>query len=633
MKLLAQIALFLVLFPLTLSAQRQKKIAHKGDQCYQHFDYLGAAFYYRMALDIDSSSVELLNKYADALRMQHDYAPALRYYKRVYQMDRGKYFKEVTYHMGDLYMKSEDYKNAKKYFRRTLRIMRRDKDSFFYRSAVQQINSCTFAERERKLPKDITLFNIGPYLNTTNSEFSGFYFDDSTLYYSSLRPDSSVNSIVLDTANYTIEMLRAKLRNGYWVEEMSVDELASIDEPDLANLTFNYKRSEAFYSGCKNRQCNIYRVYHGDGLWSEPELFDEKVNMEGYTQTQPFAVKINGYNYLFFASNRPGGKGGMDIWYVNYYSNGEVSDPINLGPQINTPGNEICPFYSLDDSTFYFSSDWHHGFGGFDIFKSVGKPEKLDTVINMGVPINSSVNDTYFNHFNGKAVLTSNRKGSMNDKNEHCCNDLFVFEYDYQLPVKELSSFERLEQLLPVQLYFNNDVPSPSINDTVTDRTYHSTYFEYLTLEGRYKKEVGRGVKGNERVLRQDEIEDFFEDNVKAGHYSLEAVFPLLLEELEQGNKIELDIKGYASPLSESEYNRKLTVRRIKSVELSFRQYKGGVLEPYLNSGHLQINSIPFGEYKASKIVSDKRNDVKNSIYSREAAVERRVEIISARQM
>jgi hypothetical protein len=103
---------------------------------------------------------------------------------------------------------------------------------------------------------------------------------------------------------------------------------------------------------------------------------------------------------------------------------------------------------------------------------------------------------------------------------------------------------------------------------------------------------------------------------------------------MQNGFEIELTIKGYASTLAKSDYNVNLTKRRIASLKNYLREYQKGVFLPYINNTDssgttLTFVDIPFGEYKASTLVSDNLNDLKNSVYSRSAALERKIEILA----
>lgn len=116
---------------------------------------------------------------------------------------------------------------------------------------------------------------------------------------------------------------------------------------------------------------------------------------------------------LYFTSNMSGGYGGKDLWYVSYNKKDNLWEkPTNLGPEINTPGDEIFPYVHAD-GTLYFSSNGHIGIGGFDLFKAAKTQDGFGPVINLKVPLNSCGDDIAIT-FEDKAergYLTSNREG------------------------------------------------------------------------------------------------------------------------------------------------------------------------------------------------------------------------------
>lgn len=119
---------------------------------------------------------------------------------------------------------------------------------------------------------------------------------------------------------------------------------------------------------------------------------------------------------IYFVSNRPGGFGGNDIWLAHRAGEGKWGQPQNLGPQINTAGNELFPFIR-DNGELYFASDSHIGLGGLDIFRGIPLETNQWKVENMGAPINSTGDDFAISFYPGeeKGLFTSNREGSRGD--------------------------------------------------------------------------------------------------------------------------------------------------------------------------------------------------------------------------
>ena len=150
-------------------------------------------------------------------------------------------------------------------------------------------------------------------------------------------------------------------------------------------------------------------------------------NNDQYSVMHPTLSKDR--SRLYFSSNMPGGLGGFDLYYVRIQQNNKYSKPINLGPGINTEGNEVFPFIHRDDVLF-FASDAHPGLGGLDIFLATGLGTESQDIENMGAPFNSSKDDfSLFLDKNFKyGLLSSNRSGGVGE------DDIYSFKINIQSP-------------------------------------------------------------------------------------------------------------------------------------------------------------------------------------------------------
>ena len=149
------------------------------------------------------------------------------------------------------------------------------------------------------------------------------------------------------------------------------------------------------FTGCDRRDglggCDLYYSALGDGGWSEPRNLGAPVNTPAW-ESQP-SLAANG-NLLFFASRRPGGRGGADLYASGRTPEGAWTEPINLGPAVNTPEDDMAPFFHADGRTLYFMSEGHPGMGGFDLFLTrLGEDQTWATPENLGVPINTPGNE------------------------------------------------------------------------------------------------------------------------------------------------------------------------------------------------------------------------------------------------
>ncbi len=149
-----------------------------------------------------------------------------------------------------------------------------------------------------------------------------------------------------------------------------------------------------FFMRCDNRSvsgwdqggCDLYMAYRADSVWSIPQSFGATINMPGY-EGMPCLSSDN--RELYFVSNRDGGYGGLDIW-SSRFEHGLWQLPRNLGPGINTPGNETAPFIYADNATLFFASDGRPGMGGSDLYVSRRADDtSWSEGVNLGMPINT----------------------------------------------------------------------------------------------------------------------------------------------------------------------------------------------------------------------------------------------------
>ena len=156
--------------------------------------------------------------------------------------------------------------------------------------------------------------------------------------------------------------------------------------------------SELYYSVIHNSggyaNSDIYRVRRVDGRWQQPENCGPQVNGDRTWESQP-SISADGQT-LYFASNRKGGQGGIDLWRCRRLKNGDWSRAENLGSNINTAGNEKCPFLAADGRTLYFLSDGWQGFGGYDIYFANLADPYGNRPTNLGLPVNSENDELSF---------------------------------------------------------------------------------------------------------------------------------------------------------------------------------------------------------------------------------------------
>ena len=641
----------LSLLPLHIYAQSEesvREIKAESKVLMQQGQYYQAAKLLKSVLDQDSSDLDMAFHYAECKRQLLSYRPAEQWYAYVCRNDAAHEFPQARYYRALMEKNNGKYPDAKAHFEQYLKI---GKNPALLKAARNEIESCEFAIAHCNDSTNIGIEHLPAPVNTEYSEFNPVPVSSSELVFTRYRNvfKDTIESIFSNA--YISDIMVAKQTEQGWKNPEIFSRRFQFNVDFVANITFSKNKRRAYFSICTDQggsvgNCALYTSVYKNGKWGKVKALNKDINQEGYSSTQPFLVELKDFDVLYFASNRPGGQGNMDIWYV-IIKDGKYQKATNLGSIINTPGSEMTPSYNVKSKTLYFSSNWHRGFGGFDIFSSEGGLASWSEPKNLGIPINSGSNDLYYieNSSRTEAWFSSNRPGSFHRENaENCCSDIYFVSFEprpdkstedsLEVPVAVLDTTEqKIQKLLPLTLYFHNDVPDPRSTSPTTDKNYEDLLEDYFKLKAKYEKEYARGLKGAKAEQARKDIDDFFRNYVGHGFEDLEKLAALLKSELEQGKQIRLKIRGYASPLNTSEYNLNLSKRRIASLVNYLKAYDNGYFLPYFNGtaengGSISIYEDPLGDSQAADFVSDNPNDKRNSVYSRAAAMERKIQII-----
>ncbi|HNW99224.1 MAG TPA: DUF1573 domain-containing protein [Bacteroidales bacterium] len=636
---------------LPLLAQTTDENLKFGDDAFADGDYYSASTYYYSVLSGDTTNIELAYKYAESCRLFNDYRQAEKWYQVVYESKETEKYPLALFYLALMNKNNGEYSTAKNNFYKYYNKNKKE-DSYYTQKALHEVESCDFAMKLVKDTVSVLIEHLTENVNTPYSEFGALQLGDTSLVYSALRPNSADEYQDILPNFYLSRIYSSKNTIAGWSKGREFPYIINNKESNNANITYTPIHKKIFFSRCSvdkisDMKCVIYVTEFANGKWQKPVKLDDRINAPGYTSTQPSYSKLDdGREVLYFVSNMPGGYGKYDIWF-SVINKGSYNAPLNLGNNINTPGDEISPFYYKEKNTLFFSSDWYNGLGGYDIFKSKGTLNEWEIPENMGFPINTSYNDLYFsvNENDTDGYFTSNRPGSFYIKGETCCNDIWSYEWLNKKKIKKDSvkivevkkdtvDYEQnIKDLLPLTLYFHNDIPDPGSRDTFTRLNYKTTLAAYIEMKEIYEKEYSKGLKGTDEAKAINDIQEFFSNYVENGFEKLQKMTDWLLRDLQKGNEVKITVKGFCSPLHTTEYNTKLAKRRISSLKNYFNEYENGIFLKYLNGtsadgGKLIIHEEPVGELQSNKFVSDNPNDERNSIYSRAAALERKIQII-----
>ena len=398
--------------------------------------YYNAIELYKEVLEERPERGDVALNLGNALYSGRNYYEALEYYKKAYEADEKKY-KEAQFYHGLMLKMTGQYQPAVdqlKDFYRTYRAAGKEGMDMKKR-AKDEYEGAELALSLLNDTAEMVIKHLSNNVNAIYTEFNPRPVGDSLFIFSSLKVDSV---IVLNKEQK--KMPRARLYQAY----RSGDSYTDVEEmtgpfndtkEHTGNGVYSPDGKRFYFTRCTTDKgtdvsCDIFMSVFEKDKWSEPkalEINDKKAN-----DSHPFIVSNKNNEILFFSSDREGGEGGSDIWMSYIYRDGsDHRSPQNLGRRINTPGNEITPFYDEPTEVLYYSSDREINVGGYDVFKSKGSGRRWAKPINMGFPVNSSVDDMYYVHNadGEKGFIVSNRKGSISPKWEHCCDDIFAFNY------------------------------------------------------------------------------------------------------------------------------------------------------------------------------------------------------------
>lgn len=636
-----------IAFSQTNQMLRSQAIAAEKDK-----DWYGAEQYYNRLYFADSTNLKVQYAYAEAARLAYDLDVAFYLYSKMARIDNGRRFPLTFYWLGDLLKHKQNYKEAKKWFTKFYKLkLRKEKYQYYKIKAKQEMDACDLAAILLNNPVSENPEHLDVTVNSKLSEYSAFE-KDSNLYFASIRvPERKYNPKNVEDAQAVANMItyskiyRADNKSGKWKKIKVLDTLINSNRAHTANACFNKDDTKMIISRCiglnsSDYKCDLYMSEFKKGRWRVATKLLEPINQPSVNTTQPHFGRIEGKDVLFFASDRAGGEGGLDIWYSVLNDKGEFETPVNAGKTINSPDDDITPWFVQSDSSLYFSSTYLKGLGGYDIFKSNYVNHQFAEAQNIGYPLNSSFNDVYYseNYNRSRIYLSSNRNGSLFEGKQNCCNDIYRLSINVEKPPAVeidtmLISKEKLKLLVPLTLYFHNDEPNPNTKGTSTSVNYTTTFADYAKMQSFYEKQYTTGLKGLNKELASNAVSNFFTDSLEAGTEALGQFSELLERVLLSCETVKITMKGYCSPLASTDYNINLAKRRISSLRNYFTEYKGGLLNKYVNNqtageGKIIFEQEDIGELPVSK-TSDNLKDKRNSVYSPLAASERKIQIIA----
>ena len=403
-----------------LEAQRKNRLIQKADKLFQSELYFDANELYKKGYKKTKNKAikaEVLFKQAECYRYTSKYKQASNFYKKSIKAKYNNSNPIAIYHYADMLMRLGNYEKALEQFKKYSKKVPNDN------KVKRKILSCEYSVNWINNPtrydisKKEDLYNKTQIkINSSSNDYSPTWGNReyTKIYFVSSREGSSNNKTDGTTGESFTDIYFTELnKKGNWIKPVPLEQPIN-SESSEGPLCLNQNGTTMFFTSCqsddkKPQGCGISISQIQGKNWGPLNKLEIKLDSNtviGHPTISPDE------QFVIFSSDMPGGQGGHDLWIVTRVARGQWSEPANLGPEVNTDGNEVFP-YLHNDGSLYFSSNGHIGMGGLDIYKTeLNDFGKYDNVINLKYPINSSADD--FGYITRKDTETgffsSNRK-------------------------------------------------------------------------------------------------------------------------------------------------------------------------------------------------------------------------------
>lgn len=312
----------------------------------------------------------------------------------------------LYYDLGSIYLKDENITKALENFNK-FRELSNKADKKAMADADAAIQTCNNALVLMSVPRNFKVNHFNAMVNTKYTEYNPVVSaDESVMAFTALRPNTGKTRT---GDKYIEEIYISYNESGTWSEPKVVP-IASEYNVGTAGISADGQKMLIFMGGASDPG-SLFQITKAGDTWSKPSLITPNLNTPKYLESTA-SITPDGKT-IYFASDRLGGHGGLDIYRTTLLANGTWSVPVNLGPEINTKANEDAPFIHPDQKTLFFTSDGHNSMGGRDIFVTRFVNDKWTNPENMGYPVNTTANDNYFTLIadGTRGYFSSDRKG------------------------------------------------------------------------------------------------------------------------------------------------------------------------------------------------------------------------------
>ena len=403
--------MLLYLTCLPVAAQKDLDLVAQADEAYKIGGKLLALENYELALQANPKNVRATYMVGKCILETSDKGRAARYLLKARELDPNV-DRDILNLIARSYQFGKEFDKAIDFYQqyrnqlvsRGIKPVKKKKNAApkedLLSEVDKKIEQCQNGKTFTADPLEYSIQNFGEAINSEYPDYApAVNKDESLIVFTSRREggtqdkngETSVDNDLLPFEDvYFSERL-----DGKWQPAKNIGKPINGEFHD-ASITLSSDGNELFLYKDNNGNGDVFVSKHkSDSTWTPPESLG--INVNSSFDENSACLAPDGKT-LFFTSNRPGGKGGLDIYVTKAEANGTWGKPQNLGSPVNTESNEDGPFMDYDGKTLYFSSQGHKGMGGYDIFMTEydSTAKKWKEPVNIGYPINTPDDDTYF---------------------------------------------------------------------------------------------------------------------------------------------------------------------------------------------------------------------------------------------
>ncbi|GAB4281722.1 MAG: OmpA family protein [Marinilabiliales bacterium] len=452
-----------------------------GNDFFEDSAFNSAVKYYLKAYEFNPNNAELNYKIGICYINSVNTYEALNYFQKAYDLYNDPP-KEIKYYIARSYQSQLLFDKAIEQYNEFKISLSPNVLYNWYPTIKKRIEECEVGKKMLEKPSSGIVIN----LRTINSEYAEYCplisADESMMIFTSKRIGTTGGMRDPYNMEFYEDIWVSYKENNSWSEPVNIGPPVNTEYHD-ATVGLSPDGQELYiYKGDKKKgdikPGDIYVCELQGSEWSQPKRLSDNINSP-YKESSA-SISFDGRT-LYFVSNRPGGYGGLDIYYSERSINGEWGPAKNIGDVINTPYDEEGVFAHPDGISLYFSSKGHENMGGYDIFKSVKDENGVwSTPVNLGYPLNSADDDVYF-------VMSADGKNG------------------YFSSVKPIGKGEK-------------DIYQISFNETVKDiTTTNLTLVKGVIMDAQTNKPIAANIEITDNS--KNEVVSVFKSNSETGAY------------------------------------------------------------------------------------------------------------------